>query len=286
MPPKNHASSLAKISPPEGWRDSEGIGFLGADGADGQRVPLVFVHDIAAWLLASKPLKQVAQDICAAIESHGLEGVFFTRVDDWAEACDTPSEWDDLAGKLDASKIAASLKAAWLIQPWELERLVNTPGFPTEYCSESCTPFEHSRRKGNPVASIAVTYSLANKLWGWGTVGAAAVNAHAASSQPAEKPGSGTSGQSATTDAAPVAIASYEWSDAKTQAALLAAFKDAPGLSARAKAAYLANTEKWGGYSAETLRKKAVDFQKTGVGAGKSKDVTLANAWVNTQRKS
>lgn len=180
-------ASPRKINQPEGWKDSVGLGFLGAKGAQGQHVPLVFVHDLAAWMLASKPLKQVTQDICTAIERHGLDGLFYTKTDDWAIACAAPSEWDAFAGKTDASKIAASLGVAWNMSPWELERLVNTPGQQVEFSAENSSPFEFSRRKGSHISSIAVTHELAHKLWGWGTVDAAAVDANAASAPPVAK---------------------------------------------------------------------------------------------------
>lgn len=167
--------SPRKINQPKGWKDSVGIGFLGAKGAQGQHVPLVFVHDLAAWMLASKPLKQVTQDICTAIELHGLDGLFFTQTDDWAIACAAPSEWDAFAGKTDASKIAARFGVAWNMSPWELERLVNTSGQQVEFSAENSSPFEFSRRKGSPTSSIAVTYDLAHKLWGWGAVDEPAV---------------------------------------------------------------------------------------------------------------
>ena len=82
----------------------------------------------------------------------------------------------------------------------------------------------------------------------------------------------------------------FDWDSQKTRDALLKAFDDAPGKSARAKSEYLANTEKWGQWSAETLRKKAAEFKKTAaatpgrlVNGGAT---TLSNVWGNTQRKS
>lgn len=234
--------SPRKINQPKGWKDSVGIGFLGAKGAQGQHVPLVFVHDLAAWMLASKPLKQVTQDICTAIELHGLDGLFFTQTDDWAIACAAPSEWDAFAGKTDASKIAARFGVAWNMSPWELERLVNTPGQKVEFSAENSSPFEFSRRKGSPTSSIAVTYDLAHKLWGWGTVDAAAVDANAAGV---------TDLQAGVPEAAPAKPKakeriSLDWKSEETKAAFLDAFEKAPGNSAAKKFKYLASTGEWG----------------------------------------
>lgn len=147
------------------------------------------------------------------------------------------------------------------------------------------------------VAPLAVPFALAHSLWGWGTLHVAASVDSGQVAEPATAsatPANGTRVQPVPlhaappleADTAPVEAALIDWDNPKTQAALVAALKNAVGKSVRAKAAYLANTEKWCGYGAETLRKKAALFQKAGVGKTKSNETTLSSAWSNTQSKS
>ncbi len=170
IPMKPTKPASPKVTPPEGWKDSEGIGYLGTKSEAGETVPLVFVHDVAAWLLKSMPLKQVTETVCNAILRHGLDGVYRVSADDFAERYDAPSEWDQFFGGDKATQLTDGLRAVWLMKQWELERLVNNPEYPPVFDAEKSTAFEFSRRPHDPHASIAVTHELAHSLWGWGSV--------------------------------------------------------------------------------------------------------------------
>ncbi len=67
---------------------------------------------------------------------------------------------------------ARDMKASWLMSPYDLSRLANTPGYPVTYDSAKESPFEFSERTdrvGGPQV-LAVTFAAANTLWGWGRV--------------------------------------------------------------------------------------------------------------------
>lgn len=169
MAPKPTAQQ-SKIEPPEGWKLHSEHGFMRCGAGHADR--LVRLHDVVTWLMNSRelPLAAAVDAVCSALEKNGLDGVHYLNGDDYAYAHDAPSPWDRFVGKVDGAAFAKILKASWLISPYALESLVNTPGLPPNYDASKQTPFEYSNSPESHVAKRAITWSMANKHWGWGAV--------------------------------------------------------------------------------------------------------------------
>lgn len=169
MAPKSTAQQ-SKIEPPEGWMLHSEHGFMRCGAGPADR--LVRLHDVVTWLMNSRelPLAAAVDSVCSALEKNGLDGVHHLHGDDYAYAHDAPSPWDEFGGKQDGAGLAKSLRAHWLANPYAVEQLVNTAGFPPNYDASKQTPFEFYDGDGSPIARYAITWPMANKHWGWGAV--------------------------------------------------------------------------------------------------------------------
>lgn len=293
------------VQPLAEWQQNTAHGFMGCDSTPAGR--LVRLADLVRWLEAGKalPRSKAVEALCDGLHAGALGALYRVRPGEYADR-QPPNHaygYKTCSEVVDAQRRAAAQRggSAWSAAPtvnWVTGKpsrqsiTVRKPAVqPTPVAPGLAALLRRIReswggapgaRKGagdvldattGELAALAITLDMAYALWGWGDV------AQVVQLQSVPK-------ADADAEAAPAKATSYDWSNAKTQAALLAAFKSASGNSARDKAAYLATTEKWGRYSAETLRKKATALKKNGVVEVKSKDADLSKVWGNTQRKS
>lgn len=172
-----------KLNPEDGWALHSASGFMRC--GDGPNDKLVSLHDVVAWLMRrhERPLAAAVADVCNALEQHGLDGVYWVDVDDqnYANRADEPSSFDKYEATDRLTSLVQTLRAAWLIKPYELSRLVNVPDHEPEYDERKETPFEFSRRRVDPASRVAITWLRAHELWGWGST-AEVIPLHVASS--------------------------------------------------------------------------------------------------------
>lgn len=179
------SAETTRIKPPEGsgWHMHSPYGAQRyKDGPDGYVVRLA---DVVRWLMEARETSfaKAVRAVCAPLESDAPPLLYrLDAVDDAAPENDT-TEWlrylsgyeglQSLPPQVANARAAAlALKAAWLMTPRELSRLVNSPGFPREYDETKESPFEFSERTdrtGGP-KDLAVPFAVAHALWGWGTV--------------------------------------------------------------------------------------------------------------------
>lgn len=177
------------VKEPKDWALHSAHGFMRC--GPGEHDKLVRLHSVAAWLMRERelPLASVVDEVCRAIEKHGLDGVHILDVHMVGYACPAgkPTPFDqfvftdaELAQPGDKARtkhLTDSIRAVWLRRPFELERLVNNPEYPVVYDSSTETPFEFAGRRDSPLGRYAVTFEVAHELWGWGTLeGAASVD--------------------------------------------------------------------------------------------------------------
>lgn len=159
-----------KIEPPDGWKlDSvHGILRFGPEAGD----KIVTLHDVVTWLMAVRelPFANAVEAVCSALEKNGLDGIYLLERTEYAKPVTRPSPFDQFLPPRTGATIAKNLRATWLIEPWELARLVNTPDLEIAFDESKETPFAHANRPGNPSALYAITWALAHKYWGWGSV--------------------------------------------------------------------------------------------------------------------
>lgn len=182
------AAKPMNLVPEMGWTAQWTHGTLRH--ADGDAARLARLADVVRHLMAARelPFKDAVELICRPLETG--KGVRLYRVDEtgYARALDEHSPasegWDkflnvpeDAADRLAyfSKRAAEHLRASWLMQPYELARLVNHSQIPddSDYQETKESPFEYSERRGNHGSRYAVTFQTAHDLWGWGTVTAA-----------------------------------------------------------------------------------------------------------------
>ena len=184
-----------RIKPPEGigWQVHSPYGAQRyKDGPDGYVVRLA---DVVRWLMEAREMSfaNAVRAVCAPLEGDAPPLLY--RLDPTEDAVpqDRPSEWlkylhgDDgihlLPPLVAHAKLAArDMRAAWLMKPRELARLVNAPGARAVYDETKESPFEFSERTdrtGGP-RDLTVPFAVAHELWGWGTADAAAAHQGAA----------------------------------------------------------------------------------------------------------
>lgn len=235
MKPKKPASP-AKIVPPDGWKDGEGFGFLASLDANGEKVPLVRLHDLAAWLCKSLPLKTAVDTICTALSMAGISAVYELDAIDFAQPYGRDmGVWSEFAPERTTEELAANLRAQWLMPDFKLSQLVNVNGFPVEFDKTRESAFDYVGRSSS-LGSLAVTHELAHALWGWGSV-AEVVRLHAVPKVDAQSkalPSGAAPGANVGKDGIRVRIPGTPWTD-EQETQLQQDFKDARGKSAAEK---------------------------------------------------
>lgn len=174
-----------RIEPPEGsgWHLHSPYGAQRfKDGPDGYVVRLA---DVVRWLMQVRETSfaNAVRAVCAPLEGDAPPPLYrLDAVEDAAPENDTTEWLKYLSGYeglhslppqvANARAAALALKATWLMTPRELSRLVNSPGFSSEYDETKESPFEFSERTdrtGGP-KDLAVPFAVAHALWGWGSV--------------------------------------------------------------------------------------------------------------------
>lgn len=308
--------AVGEVRPLELWKlDNTPYGFMAFDQTSSGR--LVRLADIVRWIEADKvlPRLQAVDALCAGLDAGALGVLYQVRPGDYAERkpanhtygyltvsqANAAQRKGAIAARGGSGWSAVPTNAAWSATQWgngdsrpagpwpsnggnskrQSQPTPVAPGLPA-LVRRIRETWGAAVRKGagdvldantGELAALALPVDTAYSLFGWGSV-AQVVQLISVPNANVE------------VDIAPSKATSYDWGDVRTQAALLAAFEAAPGKSNRAKAVHLATTEKWGVYSAETLRSKVSVFQKNGGGMVKSKDADLSRVWGNTQRKS
>lgn len=181
------------IDPPSGWQPHSPYGLQRfKDGPDGRVVRLA---DVVRWLMQAREMSfaSAVRVVCAPLEGNAPPLVYRLDPVEDAKAEDEPCKWlrffsgtedlEELPPRVARARLAArDMKASWLMKPYELARLVNTPGCHVEYDETKETPFEFSERgdrTGGP-CTLAVSFAVAHELWGWGTIVDAAADKAAA----------------------------------------------------------------------------------------------------------
>ncbi len=179
------APQLPRIEPPKGsgWQLHSPYGAQRfKDGPDGR---LVRLADVVRWLTQDRETSfaNAVRAVCAPLEGDAPPLLYrLDPVEDAAPESDA-SPWlkfltgyDDLhtlpPRLANARAAARDVKAAWLMMPRELSRLVNDPSYPAQYDETKESPFEFSERPdrtGGP-KDLAVPFAVAHALWGWGSV--------------------------------------------------------------------------------------------------------------------
>ncbi|GAB4088516.1 hypothetical protein [Hydrogenophaga soli] len=165
------------IEPEEGWVSTwNGRALRFKAGPAGR---LVRLAEVVKWLMRPPhelPLAEAVRQVISKVEqagsgfvAYGLDQVDFARP--------MPSGWDagaryfhdaEYLEKFTPAVASVHGLQSWLMDPRELSRGVNAPGFPTEYDSGTETPFEFYEREPHGAGLVAVDFATAHSLWGWG----------------------------------------------------------------------------------------------------------------------
>lgn len=178
-------TSPPTVTPEAGWELHSEHGFMRCGPGPNDR--LVRIADVVLWLMNEKELScgLAVEAVCNALFGLGAS-------DDQLFIVDT--------GNAKPVTQETSFFYVPIVSFWEAEPTGTTDdlGLPGAVkAMRTCwgnvrTPLDETHMGSHLLKPLAVRFELAHKLWGWGTVGAVAVDANAASTPPTETPGSST----------------------------------------------------------------------------------------------
>ncbi len=174
------------VTPESGWllHTLHGIARCG-EGPDDY---LVRLTDVVRWFMKKRglPLAVAVDRVLEGITPESFQHMFSLDSFEFARPMWERSPWDEfsmspeekampyLEGRV--SGLVKRLRASWLMPDFELDKLVNSgipPGEPLEFDSQHESAFDFSDRKNGGAAAFAIRMSVANTVWGWGSVAAA-----------------------------------------------------------------------------------------------------------------
>lgn len=174
------------VTPEPGWllHTLHGIARCG-EGPDDY---LVRLADVVRWFMKKRglPLAVAVDRVLAGITAESFQHMFSLDSIEFARPMWERSPWDEfsmspeekampyLEGRV--SGLVKRLRASWLMPDFELDKLVNSgipPGEPLEFDRQHESAFDFSDRKNGGAAAFAIRMSVANTVWGWGSVAAA-----------------------------------------------------------------------------------------------------------------
>lgn len=181
------------VTPEPGWllHTLHGIARCG-EGPDDY---LVRLADVVRWFMKKRglPLAVAVDRVLAGITAESFQHMFSLDSIEFARPMWERSPWDEfsmspeekampyLEGRV--SGLVKRLRASWLMPDFELDKLVNSgipPGEPLEFDRQHESAFDFSDRKNGGAAAFAIRMSVANTVWGWGSVAAAVAQPEAA----------------------------------------------------------------------------------------------------------